>query len=70
MVVPCFAHSTIPSANGLAFRYYDSAYFRFKHKFLTECLYKVTQLMGFRTFCCAEIQDLSFCIQDSLLMYF
>ena len=27
MAVPCFAHSTIPSANGLAFRYYDSAYF-------------------------------------------
>ena len=27
IAVPCFAHSTIPSANGLAFRYYDSAYF-------------------------------------------
>ena len=27
MAVLCFANSTIPSANGLGFRYYDSAYF-------------------------------------------
>ena len=51
-------------------KYPVSPQIRSKHKFSTECLYKVTRLIGFLSACRADIQDLRFYIQDPLLLYF